>query len=135
MRRATKRIRRPAAVPAAAPGDAAAQEAWTKQRARGAPLPAWSDHLVELLMTEIQSLQAKAGADSIELSVWSDCGGMSMEMISMQDIQDSIRRTTGFNVTAKLHCFCDKEEACRTFAGANHKPHPHGDGHGVPEFC
>ena len=73
-------------------------------------------------MPESQSLIAKAGADSIELSVWSDCGGMGMEMISMRDIQDSIRRMTGFEVTLKLHCFCDKAEACRTFADANHKP-------------
>ena len=77
-------------------------------------MPAWSDHFLELIMPEIQSLIAKAGADSIVLSVWSDCGGMGMEMISMRDIQDSMRRMTGFEVTLKLHCFCDKEEACRT---------------------
>ena len=80
-------------------------------------------------------MHAKAGADSIELSVWSDCGGMGMEMISMRAIQDSVRRMTNFNVTLKLHCFCDKEEACRTFGDANHKPHPHGGGHAVPEPC
>ena len=128
-------MRRPAGVRAAARGDAAAQEAWTRQRAGGPPLPAWSDHFLELLRPEIQSLMAKAGTDSMELSAWYDCGGTGMEMISVRDIQNIMRRMADFNLTVKLHCFCDKEEACRTFADANHKPHPHGDGHGVPEFC
>ena len=74
MRRGTKRIRPSAAVRVAAPGDA---EAWTQQRAGGAPLPAWSDHFLELIMPEIKALIAKAGADSIELSVWSTSSGKS----------------------------------------------------------
>ena len=45
----------------------------------------WYDHLLMLLKPEIESLMAKSGTDSIELSVWSDCGGMGMEMISMRD--------------------------------------------------
>ena len=74
-------MRRPAGVRAAARGDAAAQEAWTQQRAGGPPLPAWSDHFLELLRPEIQSLMAKAGTDSMELSVWSECGGCGAEMV------------------------------------------------------
>ena len=115
-------MRRPAAVRMAAPGDAATKEAWSQQQAGGPPLPAWSDCLLSLLKPEITSLMARSGAGSMELIVWSDCGGMGMEMISMRDIQDNIQRMTGFNVTAKLYCFCDKAPACRTFAAANHAP-------------
>ena len=45
-----------------------------------------------------------------------------MELVSMHDICDSVRQMTGFNVTFKLHCVCDNEAACRTFAAANHQP-------------
>ena len=115
--------RRPAADLGAAPGDFAERTAWIAQRARGPELLAWSDHILQMLIPQLRGLQGKVGSNSTaELTVWSDCGGMSMEMLAMRDITDSLERITGFLAKPKIFSYCDIDHACRCFAEANHNP-------------
>ena len=67
-------------------------------------------------------LRQKVGSSSLALSVWSDCGGMAMDMLSLHDIHDAVQRRSYLSISAELVCYCDANPACRRFAASNFLP-------------
>ena len=100
-----------------------ADKSWANEVVGGTPMPHWADHCVNLLADGFFGFRQKTGnARVVQLSVWSDCGGMGTELIALTHLADSVLGRTQQKLTINNFCFCDKSSRCIEFARANHQP-------------
>ena len=98
-------------------------KSWASEVVGGTPMPNWADHFVNLLADGFFGFRQKTGnAREVQLSVWSDCGGMGTELIALTHLADSVLRRTQQKLSINNFCFCDKSSRCIEFARANHQP-------------
>ena len=98
-------------------------KSWANQVVGGTPMPKWADHCVNLLADGFFGFRQKTGnAREVQLSVWSDCGGMGTELTALTHLVDSVLRLTQQKLSVSNFCFCDKKPQCMQFAKANHQP-------------
>ena len=100
-----------------------ADKSWANEVVGGTPMPDWADHCTKLLADGLLGFRQKTGnAREVQLSVWSDCGGMGTELTAMTHLADSVLRLTQQKLSISNFCFCDKKLRCREFAKVNHQP-------------
>ena len=86
----------------------------------GPPLPPWPRHCHELL-PGLTRLQEKF-ADGLQISVWSDCGGICAELFALKEIGQMLKTECGFNLTVLPYAYCDSDVQARQFTELNHQP-------------
>ena len=62
----------------------------------GPELPDWPEHAVTTLIEFLSSLKTQVG-DVLTVCLWSDCGGMSLEAISLKKLAATLLKHTGSN--------------------------------------
>ena len=85
----------------------------------GPPLPPWPRHCYELL-PRLTRLQEKF-ADGLQISVWSDCGGICAELFALKEIGQMLKTEYGFNMTVLPYAYCDSDVQARQFTELNHQ--------------
>ena len=96
---------------------------WAGQVVGGTSMPKWADHCVALLADGFLGFRKETvNAHEVNLSVWSDCGGMGTELSALTQLVDSVMKLTNQKLTITNFCFCDKKPQCRQFARVNHQP-------------
>ena len=81
----------------------------------------WADDIVHTLVSHDHL--PRSSQKKIELQVWSDCSGINSEKFAWNELQDSIRRIIGADVSLELYYTCDADAKSIAFAQANHHPH------------
>ncbi len=67
------------------------------------------------------TLQAKFG-DALQMSVWSDCGGMCSELFALKEIAATLDTDSNFRLNIVPYVYCDCNPQARHFAELNHNP-------------
>jgi len=88
--------------------------------------PPWATHFINVVAEELQNLMASrlagGGPAKLTLNVWSDCCGMTNEMLAARDLQDALKAALGIDFELKLYAACDKSKDAREFTLNNHIP-------------
>ena len=61
-------------------------------------------------------------ADGLQISVWSDCGGICAELFALKEIGQMLKTECGFNLTVLPYAYCDSDVQAREFTELNHQP-------------
>ena len=88
--------------------------------------PPWAIHFTTVVEEELRNLQAmrlQAGCQTkLTLNVWSDCCGMTNEMLGARDLQKAVKEILDMDIEFKLFAACDKNKDARQFTWQNHVP-------------
>ena len=82
--------------------------------------PQWAKHVVDTFVQQKNIQPANGG--NITLQMWSDCGGLAVEMMATKEVSDALLQSTGLTVKWSLYCACEKDQRTREFIKANYTP-------------
>ena len=82
-------------------------------------LPAWPEHAVSTLMEFMMMIKNRLGAE-LNVNLWSDCGGMTLEAIGLKKLATTLFKVTGVQMIVVPFIFCDKCPTARQFEMQNH---------------
>jgi site-specific DNA-cytosine methylase len=122
--------RRPAAAPAPLPGDAAAASLGVPPRAppwlsvctTSTPPPTWPRHFLGAVAEAFHAYAAQRGGGDIVVNVWSDCAGLSTELLAGRDISATAAELFGMRLQFHQYGACDNSDHSKEFIIANHCP-------------
>ena len=106
--------------PAAALMEPGADVLATSKVPSGPQLPPWANHCAAIL-PGLGKLKHRFGRE-LNITLWSDCGGMQVEMFALHEIAQAMKQQFDLSITLKDFCYCDSDPHAIKFAERNHNP-------------